>query len=151
MEFSYHHWRLFTPYQQMEDDSRTISEYLPNDEIHLMLLYLSLRTGPKVQKPAEKEPEKKRSDQPETLGPMKITIKPPVWGRPPFTLEVSPNDTIRDVKLKIKDMYRHPLAKQLLVFDNKRLDVDKTVSDSNIQDGDMIELAIHFAGRDEPV
>jgi hypothetical protein len=48
-------------------------------------------------------------------------------------------------------MYRHPLAKQLLVFDNKRLDVDKTVSDSNIQDGDMIELAIHFAGRDEPV
>jgi hypothetical protein len=75
MEFAPGKYRLFVPLQQMDDNNRTLSEFLPKDELQLTLLHPSRRAEPGVQdhqKPADEEAEKKGSDQ--SLTTMKITF-----------------------------------------------------------------------------
>jgi len=137
MEFAPGKYQLFVPLQQMDDNSRTLSDFLPKDELRLTLLHPSRRAEPGVQdhqKPADEEAEKKGSDQ--SLTTMKITFSS-LTGKV-FTLDFEPSDTIESVKAKIQDPLGFPAKDQSFVYNRKELEDGQTLADYNIQDGSTI-------------
>ena len=59
-----------------------------------------------------------------------------------IALEVSPNDTIGNVKVKIQDKENIPSYQQRLVFDNKQLEDDKTLNDYNIERDNTLHIVL---------
>lgn len=59
-----------------------------------------------------------------------------------IALEVSPNDTIANVKVKIQDKENIPSYQQRLVFDNKQLEDDKTLNDYNIERDNTLHIVL---------
>ena len=59
-----------------------------------------------------------------------------------IALEVSPNDTIGNVKVKIQDKENIPCYQQRLVFDNKQLEDDKTLNDYNIERDNTLHIVL---------
>ena len=58
------------------------------------------------------------------------------------TLEVEPNDTIRDVKTKIQNKEGIQINKQILFVDGKPLEDSKKLSDYNIQGESVVCVAV---------
>ncbi|CAF4144068.1 unnamed protein product [Rotaria sordida] len=73
-------------------------------------------------------------------GSMKIFVKLPIVKT--VTLKVDPNDTIKDIKMKINDKEHIKVEYQQLVFDNIQLEDSKTLLDYNIQQKSTLELFI---------
>jgi len=133
MEFSSNQWRLYPSIQTMDDDSRTLSEYLPKDELELTLL----RSGSGAQyhqKPADKDPDKTGSRQ--TLALMKITFRT-LTGKA-FTFDLEPTDTILSIKVLLQNWVEIQPMDQCLWFAGKPLEVGQTLSDYNVHDGSTI-------------
>ena len=61
-----------------------------------------------------------------------------------FVLEVSPSDTVEKVKNKIKEKENIPINHQNLIFKDTILNNDKTLSDYNINNKDVIQLVIRI-------
>ena len=59
-----------------------------------------------------------------------------------IALEVSPSDTIANVKVKIQDKENIPSYQQRLVFDNKQLEDDKTLNDYNIERDNTLHIVL---------
>ena len=58
------------------------------------------------------------------------------------TLDVLPNDDVRDIKLEIYDKDGIPPGQQYLLFDGKELEDGRTLNDFNIQKGSMLHLVL---------
>ena len=72
---------------------------------------------------------------------MKVTIQKETMGRVHILdLEVSPNDSILDVKQKIQDLTGVPFRKQNLFLDGKELQNIFTIANYNIQNKSVIDL-----------
>ena len=81
---------------------------------------------------------------------MKVTIQKETMGRVYIlTLEVSPNDSILDVKQKIQDLTGVPFRKQNLFLGGKELQNIFTIAKYNIQNKSVIDLVetitVYFA------
>lgn len=63
-----------------------------------------------------------------------------------ITLDVEPNETIDCVKARIQDKEGFPPDQQILIFNNKRLEDNRTLKDYNIDNGDELYLFIRFRG-----
>lgn len=72
------------------------------------------------------------------LLPMQIKVRTPDGEIIP--IDVEPSDTIRDVKLDVKDMTGIPLPYQTLSIDGEELDNGPTLDDYNIKHGDILDL-----------
>ena len=73
------------------------------------------------------------------LGPMKVNVNMPDGGT--IVLHVTPDDTIKDVKKKIKKQEGIPVDDQFLFFDGDQLeDNDATLTESGIRHGDTLDL-----------
>ena len=57
-----------------------------------------------------------------------------------ITIEVEPSDTIETVKAKIEEQTGYPPEQQRLIFAHKRLQNSRTVKESNLFDGDLIDI-----------
>ena len=59
-----------------------------------------------------------------------------------YLLEVYPNDTVADVKLKMQDKEGIPIDKQRLVYGGKQLEDGHTLADCNIQKDGTVHLVV---------
>lgn len=59
-----------------------------------------------------------------------------------ITLDVESSDTITAIKSKIQDKEGYLPAKQIIFFDNNKLEDNKTIADYNIQRNDTIKVDI---------
>jgi ubiquitin len=75
---------------------------------------------------------------------MEIFIKICTGGT--ITLKVKPNDTIKNVKAKIKEKIGYPLEEQRLIFAPKRLENNRTLSYYNIQNKSVLGLKPNLRG-----
>ena len=63
-----------------------------------------------------------------------------------ITLDIADNDTVKEVKLKIKEKEQLPVDQQVLTYNGKNMDDDKKISYYNIQKGDMIHITSRLKG-----
>ena len=61
-------------------------------------------------------------------------------------LEVEPSDSVLSVKQKLEDVEGVPVNQQRLIFADKQLDDEKTLSDYNIQKDAEIKLVLKMRG-----
>ena len=64
-----------------------------------------------------------------------------------ITLAVGPNDSIAKLKSMIKVEKGFPVDEQLIVYNERNLEDDRTVSDYNIQDKSTLDLVLRVPGR----
>ena len=73
-----------------------------------------------------------------TRGDMQIFVK--TFGGHTFTLDVNPDDTVKDVKRKIEFEERIPPDQQKLSFDGNELENGQKLSDYNVQNQNILDL-----------
>ena len=69
----------------------------------------------------------------------------------PFTLQVTEEHTVFQMKLQIQEKVEIALGQFDLLFDNKRLDDDRTVKDCGLQPESTIYFAIRLSGGGGPL
>ena len=72
------------------------------------------------------------------MQPMTINVITPKGKK--ISLDVEPDDTIKDVKKKIKNKENIPVKDQRLIFDDKLLDDHPTLRDYKVKHGDTIKM-----------
>ncbi|KAJ3316372.1 hypothetical protein HDU76_001858 [Blyttiomyces sp. JEL0837] len=68
-----------------------------------------------------------------------------------FLVDVSPSDTIKDVKRKIEEEEAIPSDAQILIFREKTLSDDASVGELDIREGSRIQLAVQMSGGPGPI
>lgn len=63
-----------------------------------------------------------------------------------ITVDVDPNDTIGEVKKKIRHKENIPAEDQRLIWSGKQLDDDRTLADYNIGDQSTLHLLLRLKG-----
>jgi ubiquitin C len=71
-------------------------------------------------------------------GPKKVIVKS--LNDKKFELELRGSDRIKDVKIKIENIENIPLDQQCLMYNHKKLEDDKQVSEYNLENGSIINL-----------
>lgn len=73
---------------------------------------------------------------------MRITVK--LFGKP-TSLEIEPNQTVKDIKFKIKQLNNIDVEQQRLIFMKDPLDYDfKTLQECKIKDGSILYLKLRL-------
>eukprot|EP00972_Heterocapsa_arctica_P048073 7089657-Heterocapsa_arctica.AAC.1 len=78
-------------------------------------------------------------------GNMKIFVKTSV-GKKTFTMDVNKDDTVENLKDKIYELTQCPTSEQRLIFDDKEMENDDTLSNHNIQAESMVYLTVRARG-----
>ena len=73
-----------------------------------------------------------------TRGDIQIFVE--TFGGHTITLDVNPDDTVKDVKRKIEYEERIPLDQQKLLFDGNELENGQKLSDYNVQNQNILDL-----------
>ncbi|MDD6043004.1 MAG: ubiquitin-like protein [Eubacteriaceae bacterium] len=79
---------------------------------------------------------------PVSASAMPIYVDLSITGAANLTLEVESGDSIENVKAKIKDKTGYPEAFQILKYNGKVLENEKTLGDYNVQKESTIELSL---------
>ena len=73
---------------------------------------------------------------------MRITVK--LFGKPTH-LEIEPNQTVKDIKFKIKQLNNIDVEQQRLIYMKDPLDYDfKTLQECKIKDGSILYLKLRL-------